>query len=133
MIEDVMRTSLALGSWWGPQGCNEAAAGCSCKCSCQLHAGRTTLHESAGHSHADVVSRLLGAGADVHAARVGGATALFYAAGDGDDAVVKQLLDAGADVHAACSDSITRLPCLRQRVQQEWRATRRPRQPPLCS
>ncbi|MFD5558007.1 ankyrin repeat domain-containing protein [Streptomyces sp. NPDC127068] len=64
--------------------------------------GRTALDRAVEQGHADVVSRLVGAGADLEQ-RVGEyqeSTPLCMAAGHGHTAVVGVLLDAGADTGA---------------------------------
>ncbi len=60
----------------------------------------TALTWAASEGHADIVRRLLAAGADVDAKTNNGATALMWAASEGHAAMVRQLLAAGADVDA---------------------------------
>ncbi|MCA8923863.1 MAG: ankyrin repeat domain-containing protein, partial [Planctomycetes bacterium] len=61
----------------------------------ELH--RTPLMFAAEAGHADVVARLIAAGADPNARDADGHTPLIYAAGEGQLAVTRALLAAGAD------------------------------------
>lgn len=58
--------------------------------------GRTALMIAARAADAEVVVRLLAAGADFNAVTVNGATPLMFAVLGGDEAIVALLLDAGA-------------------------------------
>jgi ankyrin repeat protein/cytochrome c551/c552 len=64
--------------------------------------GSTPLMSAALYGDADLVQRLLTAGADPNAANTAGATALMWAAPDPDK--MRLLLDAGADVNARSED-----------------------------
>ncbi|XRB15362.1 EF-hand domain-containing protein [Pseudoscourfieldia marina] len=71
--------------------------------------GRTALMMSAAQGHAEIVSALLQAGADVNAKAKDGQTALVHAARKGDAEIVSALLQAGADVNAKAKDGQTAL------------------------
>ena len=70
--------------------------------------GMTALHMAALEGHADVVSVLLGAGAEVGATtRIGAYTPLHLASQGGHGAVVRALLEKGADARRATTNSGT--------------------------
>jgi len=61
--------------------------------------GATLLHLAAERGHVDVVSFLLGKGAEVNKTRQNGATALYAAAHNGRVEVVKTLLNKGQSIN----------------------------------
>jgi len=61
----------------------------------------TPLHAACRRGHVAIVTRLLGAGADVHRMDADGCTALHYVCDCQHVAVARLLIDAGADVDAA--------------------------------
>ena len=63
--------------------------------------GSTPLHYAAGKGHADVITALLTAGADLHAESNKGDTPLHKAAGSGHAEAITALLAAGADPNVA--------------------------------
>ncbi|MEM9253440.1 MAG: ankyrin repeat domain-containing protein [Planctomycetota bacterium] len=63
--------------------------------------GRFPLGEAAARGDADLVDKLLAAGASVEAADVAGQTALILAAQSGQTETLRRLIDAGADVNRA--------------------------------
>lgn len=71
--------------------------------------GTSALHWAVYHNDADLVGRLIAAGADVNARNDYGATPLSEAAVIGDVPVLKKLLTAGADVESANGDGQTAL------------------------
>jgi ankyrin repeat protein len=71
--------------------------------------GTTALHWAVYNDDADLVDRLVAAGADVNAANDYGATPLSQAAVVGNVRVIKRLLGAGADVESANADGQTAL------------------------
>ncbi len=71
--------------------------------------GTTPLHWAVHHDDAELVRRLLEAGADVAAANDYGATPMSEAAVTANVAVLAALLDAGADVDSANADGQTAL------------------------
>ena len=71
--------------------------------------GTTALHWAVYNDDADMVDRLVKAGADVNARNDYGATPLSQAAVVGNVRVIRRLLSAGADVEAANADGQTAL------------------------
>jgi uncharacterized protein len=71
--------------------------------------GTSALHWAVYYDDADMVDRLVAAGADVNARNDYGATPLSQAAVVGNVRVIKRLLGAGADVEAANADGQTAL------------------------
>ncbi len=71
--------------------------------------GTTPLHWAVHHDDAELVQRLLDAGAEVAVANDYGATPMSEAAVAANVAVLKALLDAGADVDSANADGQTAL------------------------
>jgi ankyrin repeat protein len=71
--------------------------------------GTTALHWAVYHDDADLVDRLIGAGADVKAVNDYGATAMSEAAVVGNVKVLNKLLTSGADAESANSDGQTAL------------------------
>ena len=71
--------------------------------------GTTALHWAVYYDDADMVDRLVSAGADVNARNDYGATPLSQAAVVGNVRVLKRLLGAGADVESANADGQTAL------------------------
>lgn len=71
--------------------------------------GTTPLLWAVYHGNVELVSRLLAAGADVHAVNRFGASAIGEAAARGDAAVLEKLLDAGANVEWKGADGQTPL------------------------
>jgi uncharacterized protein len=69
--------------------------------------GTTALHWAVYNDDADLVDRLVAAGADVNARNDYGATPLSQAAVVGNVRVIKRLLSAGADVESANADGQT--------------------------
>lgn len=65
------------------------------------------LHAAAAGGHAEIVARLLAAGAEPSPVQHGGWTPLHQAASLGDEAMVRSLLDAGADRTARAADGRT--------------------------
>jgi ankyrin repeat protein len=71
--------------------------------------GTTALHWAVYHDDAELVDRLVAAGADVNARNDYGATPLSQAAVVGNVRVIRRLLSAGADVESANADGQTAL------------------------
>ena len=71
--------------------------------------GTSALHWAVYHDDADLVDRLLAAGADANAKNDYGSTPLSEAAVVGNVTVIKKLLKAGADVESANADGQTAL------------------------
>ena len=67
------------------------------------------MHWAVYHDDADLVARLITAGADVNTVNDYGSTPLTEAATAGDTAVIKRLLEAGADAKAPGKDGATAL------------------------
>lgn len=74
--------------------------------------GNSALHEAAHGGHAEVVSALLNAGANVHLTNHKGSTPLHFACFSehaDSETIVRQLLTAGADANASDHTGMTPL------------------------